>query len=461
MKTTLKFWMLLVVVLSIVSCTDNNDYPTHTAYATLEEALASNALFSTIEENPDPITMKKKETGYLTYQSQYSMFFHQAVNHNQPDGDTFQQRVCILFRGFDRPTILVTEGYEWRRFGDAEDIGMNLNANMVHVEHRNFGKSYNQDQGKWEYETGAQASADLHAVYQALKSIFKGKWMSTGTSKNGETSMDYAYYYPNDMDLAAAFCSPFIVSLDDKCFGEYLFNEASTEEVRDLMKKSIRSALENGEEGLYQQVCKLFEQNNKPVPSFTEYVFNIFDSFFTLFQYTLPSEVQGNLVLTWNQHQEGDEAAKYAEQFANTICESILSNRSMAHYTYRVDCAKEQGFPNPGYDYFADLLEGTSFKAEDVWKFLLNEEDQWLPQYYDNSLRLDMRENFFMNSTMPLLFFYSHDDPWSAAQPDKLGPNAKKVINPIGIHCPIINETEYCPEDVKQEVMDFISTYIY
>ena len=73
--------------------------------------------------------------------------------------------------------------------------------------------------------------------------IFKGKWMSTGLSKNGETSMDYAYHYPNDMDLAVAFCSPFCVSLDDKCFGDYLFNEANTEEIRDLMKKHIRSAL--------------------------------------------------------------------------------------------------------------------------------------------------------------------------------------------------------------------------
>lgn len=33
----------------------------------------------------------------------------------------------------------------WMKFNDAEDIGVNLNANMVHVEHRNFGESYNQD----------------------------------------------------------------------------------------------------------------------------------------------------------------------------------------------------------------------------------------------------------------------------------------------------------------------------
>ena len=457
MKKTLKYWMLLVT-LSIVSCTanddnpvENNDNPDPAAYATLEEALAANDLFSAIRENPDSSTMKKKENGELDYLSQYGMLFRQAANHNQPDGDTFQQRVYILFRGFDRPTILVTEGYFWMAFGDSEDLGKNLNANMVHVEHRNFGRSFNQDQGKWEYETSAQVSADLHAVYQALKPIFKGKWMSTGTSKNGETSIDYAYYYPNDMDLAVAFCSPFNVSLDDKCYGDYLLNKGNTEEIRDLMKKHIRSALENGEEGLYQVCCELFKQKGKPLPSFTEYVFNIFDTYFNVFQYTFPS-----------QHQtEIEDMTKNAETYAKSIYQTILSNRDEVFYTYFVDCAKEQGFPNPGYDYFADLLEGTSFKAEDVLQFLLKEEDHWLMKQYDNSIRLDMRKNFFMNSTIPLLFYYSQPDPWSAAQPDRLGPNAKKVINPIGTHSSKINDPEYCPAEVKQEVMDFISTYIY
>lgn len=126
-----------------------------------------------------------------------------------------------------------------------------------------------------------------------------------------------------------------------------------------------------------------------------------------------------------------------------------------------VDCAKEQGLPNPGYDYFADLLEGTNFKAEDVMPSLLKEEDRWLVKEYDNRQRIDIRENFFVNSPVPLLFFYSKDDPWSGGQPDKLGPNAKKVINPIGVHSYIINDPVFCPADVKQEVMDFVTTYIY
>ena len=233
----------------------------------IEEALANTHLFSDIQENPDKSAMDKKKKGELGYLSQYSMFIEQPIDHNQPDGDKFQQRVSILFRGFDRPTILVTEGYFWQGFSDGEDFGINLNANMVHVEHRNFGESFASDEGMWEYETSAQASADLHAVYQALKPIFRGKWMSMGTSKSGETSMDYAYYYPNDMDLAAAFCSPFNISLDDKRFGDYLFNEANTEEVRNLVKKHIRTALENGEDGLYKVCCELLKQHQFPLPS--------------------------------------------------------------------------------------------------------------------------------------------------------------------------------------------------
>lgn len=92
---------------------------------------------------------------------------------------------------------------------------------------------------------------------------------------------------------------------------------------------------------------------------------------------------------------------------------------------------------------------------------LLKEKDRWLLKEYDNSQRIDIRENFFVNSSIPLLFYYSHDDPWTAGQPDKLGPNAKKIINPIGCHSPKINDPDYCPANIKQEVMDFITTYIY
>ena len=103
----------------------------------------------------------------------------------------------------------------------------------------------------------------------------------------------------------------------------------------------------------------------------------------------------------------------------------------------------------------------TSFKAEDVLPSELHSEDRWLVKYYDNSVRTDMYKNFFVNSTVPLLFYYTKDDPWSAGKPEKIGPNAKMIINPVGIHSSKINDPLYCPANVKQEVMDYIRTYIY
>ena len=91
MKKTLRLWMLLVVTLNIVSCTDLNDNPV--VYGPLNEVLAENELFSDIKENPDTSAMKKKEKGELEYLSQYSMYILQPVNHDQPDGDKFKQKI--------------------------------------------------------------------------------------------------------------------------------------------------------------------------------------------------------------------------------------------------------------------------------------------------------------------------------------------------------------------------------
>lgn len=448
-------WMLLLLMLCgtsvFTACSDDDDaiVPHEPSYATLKEALVSIDKISLIKDDPDQNAIAKKEKGSLEYKEQYSVLFRQDLDHGHEGGDTFQQRVAILFRGFDRPTILVTEGYSWRGFRDAEDLGVNLDANMVHVEHRNFGESVSQDK-EWQYETSAQASADLHAVYQALRPILRGKWMCCGTSKNGETAMDYAYFYPNDMCMAAAFCSPFSTSLFDDRYGPYLFNEVSTEQNREIMKAGIRMGLENGENGIYKSVCVKMEAANQLQPSFTEYVFELFGVFFEVFQYT--SRDRQEKVL---QGIVADELS-----LRDHVCENILDSRDENYYTYYIDCVKEQGYVDAGYGYYADMLEGTSFNINDYFYHMLKAEDRRLIGTYDNSVRVDQIRNFFTNSTCPLLLYYSHDDPYSAAQPEKTGPNVKKIINPIGVHHYKLNDPYYCPEAIKNEVMDYVSKYM-
>ena len=436
----------------VSSCVVSDDNPVVTPeHATLKEALQGIDRISDIKENPDTAAIRKRTEGLLDYKEQYSMMFRQDLNHDVQGGETFEQRVCILFRGFDRPTILVTEGYYWDEFKDAGDLGINLDANMVHVEHRNYGESCNKDMGHWQYQTIAQASADLHAVYQALKPIFKGKWMSAGTSKSGETSISYAYCYPWDMNLAAAFCSPFVIGNNNERYGEYLFNEAGTAEEREWMKTGIRKALKDGEEGLYKTVCQQMETEGQRVPVYTEYVFNLFDSFFQTFQYTPQND--GRL-------EKLEEMATHDDVLVEEVGNAIEDNRDEAFYPFLVESAKEIGWQDNGYQYFADLLEGTSFNRDDVLPSILKPEDRWVIPTYDGSTYTDIVNNFFMTSTLPLLLFYVHDDPWSADMPKQVGPNVKLVVNPIGCHSPYLNDPKFCPVETKQEVMNFVSTYM-
>ena len=448
-RIAIAFYVLLLIS-GFVACSSDDNAVVNPQSSDLKAVLQQTGLFYDISADPDTSIIKKKAE--LNYKEQYSMFYKQDTNHDDVGGDEFMQRVCILFRGFDRPTVLVTEGYYWKDFGDAKDLALNLNANVVCVEYRNFGLSYNQDQGKWKYQNAAQTSADLHAVYQALKPIFKGRWMSAGTSKNGEASICYAYYYPQDMQLAAAFCSPFATSLSDKRFGPYLMEQVGTEESRSLMKTLIRKALEQGENGYYKDVCQKMKKDGQEEPTFTKYVFNLFDMLFQVYQYTSVDE---------KRIAEMTDMQNDKEVMVEKLSKCITDNDDKAAYSYWVECAKQQGFQNDGYAYFADLLEGTSFDESQVLTAMLKEEDRWLVDTYDNTLFTDLVENFVMNSPCPLLFFYSHDDPWTAGMPPKLGPNAKLIMNPIGKHNPALNDPTLCPQTIKQEVMDYVQKYIY
>lgn len=448
-------WLITAILLVspvLTSCSSDDNTVATPEYATLKEALQAVDRISGIMENPDAEALRKRAEGLLDYKEQYSMSFRQDLNHDQPGGETFEQRVCILFRGFDRPTILVTEGYYWDEFKDAGDLGINLDANMVHVEHRNYGNSCNRDKGQWQYQTIAQASADLHAVYQALKPVFKGKWMSAGTSKSGETSIGYAYCYPLDMDLAAAFCSPFVIGQNDERFGYYVFNESGSAEEREWMKTGIRKALKDGEEGLYKAVCEQIKTEGQRVPVYTEYVFNLFDTFFQVFQ-SIPQND--------GRQEKLEEMVTNDEVLVTEVCNTIGDNRDETIYPFFVESAKEMGWQDNGYDYFANLLEGTSFDRDEVLSSILKPEDRWVVPTYDNSTYTGIVNNFLMTCTMPILLFYAHDDPWSAGMPKQVGPNVKLVVNPIGRHSPYLNDPKLCPVATKQKVMDFVCKYIY
>ena len=218
------------------------------------------------------------------------------------------------------------------------------------------------------------------------------------------------------------------------------------------MKTAIRKALQDGEDGLYKAACERLEAENQRIPEFTEYVFDLFDTFFQVFQYIPQNE---------GRTEQLKQLATDDEALVTQVCTIIGENRDETYYSYWVECAKQMGWQNNGYNYFADLLEGTSFNRDYVLPLQLKEADRWLVGTYDDSTNTDIVNNFFMTSTCPLLLYYVKDDPWTAGQPSRVGPNVKMVINPIGRHSSWLNDPNLCPEATKQEVMNYVRTYIF
>lgn len=190
-----------------------------------------------------------KETGFDSineiqhsirrYENAFEAFVVQPVNHQKNDEQFFKQRVFIRHRGFDKPVVFVTEGYaaDYARWpGYDEELAEALDANLVVVEHRFFGKSKPENHN-WKQLNLYNAVSDLHAVNQMLKKVYKGPWVSTGISKGGQTTIYYRYYYPNDVKASVPYVAPLNFSVEDNRVYHFLDTVGETycrENLREL-----------------------------------------------------------------------------------------------------------------------------------------------------------------------------------------------------------------------------------
>ena len=155
----------------------------------------------------------KKISGPADNYLKYELTIRQPLDHQHPEKGFFYQYATLLHKGFNNPTVIETQGY-WLDTSRNEVEEM-LNGNDINVEYRFYGRSL-PDSIQWDYLTIEQATADLHAINGLFRNIYKGKWISTGISKGGETTLYYKYFYPHDVDLSIPYVAPLDNSLEDQ-----------------------------------------------------------------------------------------------------------------------------------------------------------------------------------------------------------------------------------------------------
>jgi hypothetical protein len=194
---------------------------------------------------PD-VQFKKIETPE-GFESAYELKIRQPIDHKAPEKGHFYQRVFLTHKGYDRPTIICTEGYQ-RPANRMYELTEMIGANQLDVEHRYFGESIPEN-ADFQYLNLEQATADLHHINQLFRQIYNGKWISTGISKGGQTTIYYRYFYPNDVDVSVPYVAPLNLALEEKRIYTFL-DTVGTKECRQKIYDLQKRLLENREAAL-------------------------------------------------------------------------------------------------------------------------------------------------------------------------------------------------------------------
>ena len=430
----------------------------------------------------EPFTPENNDVGFTEC---YEVFFRQPVDHENPSAGTMKQKVFVFFKGADRPTVMYTRGYNvpdtWKDSKANLDIAANMDANLVIVEHRYFGDSKNLSDTRWDYLTIEQAAGDHHAIFQALKPLLPKEWISTGTSKDGMTSLFYRYFYPNDMTVTTVFCSPFMTSLHYLPVGTYLQEESGSDAERENMHAVLNKLLDGGEEGLYKTYVQMCNDYNAKLQalhpehtgvwfddSYGNYIITAFEFFFDRFSYytakqrdiSIPSVNNNtNAILTLIYFFDTlNSNGFYSTPMAPTDEEEDYYWKANGSYPYLIQTAKQLGQYNHDFSRYESLIG----KVEPIPNPSgLFEQDLWLYDTYDNSRIKDIRENFLPTTDCPIMFYYAQGDPWTGARPDKINESrSMMLIGGLGVHNQDLNNPEHFSQADKQQIMEFLARYV-
>ena len=200
----------------------------------------TNSLETLLFELPD-VVFKKIETA-KNFEATYELRVKQPIDHSDTSKGYFQQRVFLSHRGFEQPTVMITEGYDRPR-NRINELTELLNGNQLLIEHRYFGKSV-PDTLDYNYLTLKQVTNDLHHIKELFKKVYHKKWLATGRSKGGATTLFYRYFYPNDVDVSVNYVGPINNAFEDQRIYKFL-DTVGTKSCRKKIESFQRYLLKN------------------------------------------------------------------------------------------------------------------------------------------------------------------------------------------------------------------------
>ncbi len=373
-----------------------------------------NSLGAKLLSLPDVWVKKIQSRDHFT--EAYEIRLSQPLDHSRPDSTQFRQRIYISHVGFDKPVLLETEGYNASR-NRTKELSRILQCNQIQVEHRFFGESV-PDSMDWRYLNIKQAAADHHRIVTLFKKIYPGKWIASGTSKGGQTSIFFRRFYPEDVDVTVAYVAPLNFSLQDKRIDEF-FDKVGTKKERGKLIQFQRLVLENKD-----AILPLFRDwawKNKVrfslgLEKCLEYCVLEYTFSFWQYHHIDPMTVPG-------PGATPEELFNHLRRVVSLYSYADPSLNAPSMYQFHT----ELGYYGYVKKNVADLLSGDSYPN---WAFAPQNTD--LTFYPDRMRDIDA---WIKEHGDRMIFLYGGNDPWAAPQVMLEGKtDALKVILEEGNH---------------------------
>ncbi len=380
------------------------------------------------------------------FNDKYVLYINQPLDHKNPSAGSFKQRVFLMNVSFDRPTVIVTEGYGAAYAANPayrEEISRLLNTNVIFVEHRYFLESTPESK-EWKYLTAENSAYDLHNIKVAFEKFYKGKWIATGISKGGQTALIYRAFFPDDVDISVPYVAPLCKGKEDGRHEPFLRDFAGTAGQRAKLESFQREVLTRREEiqPKFDSLCNVkgYKFN---IPLDEVYDYSVLEFPFAFWQWGSPiSEVP-------------DAGAS-----ASTIFKYLIKISSPDYFVsesatspFFIQAAKELGYY--GYDtkQFRGLLSIKSSKGY-LDKIFLPTGQKFT---FDKSLYRKLKR-FVKKGEEKMMFIYGEFDPWSAVKVNEpKSGNVVVFVEPNGSHRARISTL---PQPMREEALETLKRWL-
>jgi hypothetical protein len=328
----------------------------------------------------------------------------QPVDHKNPNGAKFTQRVYLSNADEKTPMVFAPSGYGTSATS-LQEIARVLQTNCMNVTHRYF-PGARPEPLDWKYLTIEQAAADHHRIVQLFKKIYKGKWISSGASKSGLTPLFHKRYYPNDVDATIAYVAPFTFGPKDTRFPIYLTNLGGSECFNKL--KAVQIFVLNHRQEMLDFMDNYIKSSTGTYSMERELLLelDIMDYPFTYWQYYYSD-------CSFVPDTSASTALQIFQHYSSIVPPVNFSDENISYYApYAYQAMSELGAPAYQTDYLEGYLKKVDPNASGNPNYeLVGPKNisytfnyNTLPDIYD----------WLQNNGDHIIYIYGKNDPWSA-----------------------------------------------